>query len=136
MGELIWHSRFYMGQLLGQVTFTNHQNVVLTSAYKHVILIYLYEVRSIMKTKSLRQMAKEMDITHSYLSQVMHEKRPASSQVVSKMVSILSNSKDLGDEITGKFYRIIEANSAKMVGGTGIEPVTSAMSTQRSNHLS
>ena len=83
-----------------------------------------------MKTKSLRQLAKEMDITHSYLSQVIHEKRPASSQVVSKMVSILSNSKDLGDEITGKFYRIIEANDSKsthMVGGTGLEPVTSAM---------
>ena len=92
-----------------------------------------------MKTKSLRQLAKEMDITHSYLSQVIHEKRPASSKVVSKMVSILGNSKDLGDEITGKFYRIIEANSgksAKMVGGTGFEPVTSAMSTQRSSQLS
>ena len=40
-----------------------------------------------MKHKSLRQLAKELGVSHSYLSQVKHGKRPASTKVVSKMVS-------------------------------------------------
>ncbi len=40
-----------------------------------------------MKQKSLRQLAKELGVSHSYLSQVKHGKRPASDKVVSKMVS-------------------------------------------------
>ena len=40
-----------------------------------------------MKQKSLRALAKELGVSHSYLSQVMHGKRPASDKVVSKMVS-------------------------------------------------
>ncbi|MFC2035841.1 helix-turn-helix domain-containing protein [Chloroflexota bacterium] len=39
------------------------------------------------KQKSLRQLAKELGVSHSYLSQVRHGKRPASEKVVSKMVS-------------------------------------------------
>jgi transcriptional regulator with XRE-family HTH domain len=41
-----------------------------------------------MKQKSLRQLAKELGVSHSYLSQVKHGKRPASAKVVSKVVSI------------------------------------------------
>ena len=37
--------------------------------------------------KSLRQLAKELGVTHAYLSQVKHGKRPLSPKVVSKMVS-------------------------------------------------
>ena len=40
-----------------------------------------------MKQKSLRQLAKELGVSHSYLSQVRHGKRPASAKVVSTMVS-------------------------------------------------
>jgi transcriptional regulator with XRE-family HTH domain len=40
------------------------------------------------KQKSLRQLAKELGVSHSYLSQVKHGKRPASD----KVVSIFSNS--------------------------------------------
>lgn len=40
-----------------------------------------------MKQKSLRQLARELEVSHSYLSQVKHSKRPASQKVVSKMVS-------------------------------------------------
>ncbi len=36
-----------------------------------------------MKQKSLRQLAKEMGVSHSYLSQARHGKRPASDKVVS-----------------------------------------------------
>ena len=39
------------------------------------------------REKSLRQMAREMGVSHSYLSQIINGKRPASKKVVSKMVS-------------------------------------------------
>ncbi len=37
-----------------------------------------------MKQKSLRQLAKELGVSRSYLSPVKHGKRPASVKVVSK----------------------------------------------------
>ena len=40
-----------------------------------------------MKEKSLRQLAKELGVSHSYLSQVKHGKRQPSAKVVSKVVS-------------------------------------------------
>ena len=40
-----------------------------------------------MKRKSLRQLARELGVSHSYLSQVKHGKCPPSQKVVSKMVS-------------------------------------------------
>ncbi len=40
-----------------------------------------------MKQKSLSQLARELGVSHSYLSQVRHGKRPASEKVVSIMVS-------------------------------------------------
>ena len=40
-----------------------------------------------MKQKSLRQLATELGVSHSYLSQIQHGKRPASQKVVSKLVS-------------------------------------------------
>ena len=39
------------------------------------------------KEKSLRQLARELGVSHSYLSQVKHGKRPASDRVVSIMGS-------------------------------------------------
>ncbi len=40
------------------------------------------------KQKSLRQLAKELGVSHSYLSQIKHGKRPASDNVVSKMLTL------------------------------------------------
>ena len=49
------------------------------------------------KQKSLRQLAKELGVSHSYLSQVRHGKRPPSAKVVSKVVSkMVSNVKQDG----------------------------------------
>ena len=47
-----------------------------------------------MKQKSLRQLAKELGVSHSYLSQVQHGKRPASEKVQEAldMVSMVSES--------------------------------------------
>ncbi len=39
------------------------------------------------RNKSLRQLASELGVSHSYLSQVIHGKRPASEKVVSALVS-------------------------------------------------
>ncbi len=40
-----------------------------------------------MKQKSMRQLAKEMGVSPSYLSQVRHGSRPASQKVLSKVLS-------------------------------------------------
>ena len=40
-----------------------------------------------MKQKSMRQLARELGVSASYLSQVKNGKRPASQKVVSAMVS-------------------------------------------------
>ena len=49
------------------------------------------------KQKSLRQLARELGVSHSYLSQVKHGKCRASQEVVSKMVSSgLLKGDDLG----------------------------------------
>ena len=50
-----------------------------------------------MKQKSLRQLAKELGVSHSYLSQIKHGKRPPSEKVVSKMVSITRREPGLED---------------------------------------
>lgn len=39
-----------------------------------------------MKSKSLRQLARELGVSHSYLSQVLNGKRPASEKVAHKLV--------------------------------------------------
>ncbi len=84
-----------------------------------------------MKQKSMRQLAKELGVSHSYLSQVKHGKRPASAKVVSKMVSTGKHNVGQKSSIPHWIH-----DSKHMVGDTGLEPVTSAMSTQRSNQLS
>ena len=39
------------------------------------------------KTKSLRGIAKELGVSHSYLSQVIHNKRPASEKVLTTLIN-------------------------------------------------
>lgn len=54
-----------------------------------------------MEHKSLRQLAKELGVSHSYLSQVQHGKRPASKKVVSMVSnSGKQNGPDLATELT------------------------------------
>ena len=82
------------------------------------------------KHKSLRQLAKEMGVSHSYLSQVRHGKRPPSEKVVSKMVSsMVSSGKQTSDDLEWRSEPI------HMVGVRGLEPPTSASQTLRANHL-
>ncbi len=46
------------------------------------------------KQKSLRQIAREIGVSESYLSQVIHGKRPASQKVISKLdTGMISNLK-------------------------------------------
>ena len=71
-----------------------------------------------MRHVSLRQLGRELGVSHSYLSQVRHGKRPPSQKVVSKMVS---NGKQKSDDPDWSSEPI------HMVGDTGLEPVTSAM---------
>jgi transcriptional regulator with XRE-family HTH domain len=40
-----------------------------------------------MKTKSLRQIAKDISVSHSYLSQVINGKRPASEKVLTTLLT-------------------------------------------------
>ena len=53
-----------------------------------------------MKQKSLRQMAKELGVSHSYLSQVKNGKRPASQKVVS-MVSKTTSEEGTSNPLGG-----------------------------------
>ena len=68
-----------------------------------------------MKTKSLRQLAKELGVSHSYLSQVKHGKRPVSAKMVSKMVS---NGKQGGNQ-SAVLYDIITDTAELCSGSTG-----------------
>ena len=65
-----------------------------------------------MKQKSLRQLAMELGVSHSYLSQVKHGKRPPIQKVVSKMVS---NSKQNVKQTNDTLLWNYEANN-NMVG--------------------
>ena len=91
----------------------------------------------------MRQLAKALDVSQPFLSQIKAGKRPMPEWVKEAsrklgayhLLITLPNDK-----------QIVTARSAKngekqirnegVVGGTGFEPVTSAMSTQRSRPLS
>ena len=69
-----------------------------------------------MKQKSMRQLARELGVSHSYLSQVKHGKRPASAKVVSKMVSNdRQNGKQNLDSHIANSYNIFCAEVAQSV---------------------
>ena len=55
-----------------------------------------------MKQKSLRQLAKDLGVSHSYLSQVRHGRRPASAKVVSKLVSN-GKQKSVDTQVTDRY---------------------------------
>ena len=85
---------------------------------------------------SLRQIAKHLGITPAYLSYMVNGKRPWRQDLYERYCALVSgaavntfvNSGTRGAPKLGQFGIV--------VGGTGLEPVTSAMSTRRSNQLS
>ena len=56
------------------------------------------------KQKSLRQLARELGVSHSYLSQIKNGKRPASHKVVSKL---RKNGKQSGSENHALCYNTV-----------------------------
>ena len=79
------------------------------------------------KKQSLRQLAKELDVSHSYLSQVKHGKRPPSSKVVSKMVSIFTTEPSLTETgyvvpHTRKCYNSSALGNRLAVGQRTLDP--------------
>jgi transcriptional regulator with XRE-family HTH domain len=75
--------------------------------------------------KSLRQIARELGVSVSYLSQVIHGKRPASPKVAEVLSSLHLGVKQ--SKIAGLYSKTAKSESILMVGGNGLEPMTSAM---------
>ena len=72
-----------------------------------------------MKQKSLRQLARELGVSASYLSQVKHGKRPASQKVLSK---VLSNVKQKVDaETTTSYNSTYEAGVAELADAADLK---------------
>ena len=59
------------------------------------------------KEKSLRQLASELGVSHSYLSQVKHGKRPASAKVGIVLHKVVSNSCVSGKQRTRQSDNIL-----------------------------
>ncbi len=58
-----------------------------------------------MKQKSLRQLAKELGVSASYLSQVRHGKRPPSDKVFGVLSTLSLGVKQSAEIISGRPYR-------------------------------
>ncbi len=97
--------------------------------------------------KSLRQLARELGVSASYLSQVKNGKRPASQKVLSSVkqgVKQISAGAGGGtrthkDVTPADFKSAASADSAtpakKLEATTGFEPVNSGFANRRLNHL-
>ena len=81
---------------------------------------------------SLRAVAKELGVSHSLLSLWLQGKRRLKPDVEDGYHRLVTSSGyKSGYNSTGSQIGVIS-----LVGGSGLEPLTSAMSTQRSNQLS
>ena len=89
---------------------------------------------------SLRQLAKQLGVSQPFLSQIKTGKRPLPQTLKEKLEALGAYHLLITDKQPEQGQR--EGNSLRVptqltvVGGTGLEPVTSAMSTQCSNQLS
>ena len=81
---------------------------------------------------SLRKTAKILGISPTYLSLLLNGKRPWRGNLKERYLELVNTFVNTPKRGGGKKEAIIDI----MVGDTGLEPVTSAMSTQCSNHLS
>ncbi len=86
------------------------------------------------KQQSLRSLAKELGVSHSYLSQVRHGKRPASNKVVSKMVS--SGNQKFVDTKTTSSYNTTGLPSCVMVAQRTLNPPVQVRALARQPFLS
>ena len=80
------------------------------------------------KTMSLRKQARILGISHTYLSMLVNGKRKWPEELRRRYEELVTTNDSMRTEK--------ESNLRIVVGGTGFEPVTSAMSTQRSKPLS
>ena len=88
---------------------------------------------------SLRQIAKQLGITPAYLSYMVNGKRPWRRDLFERYSYLVNTSVNSGAENVnwvGLGGGHTAERSEAVVGGTGLEPVTSAMSRQHSNQLS
>ena len=81
---------------------------------------------------SLRKIAKELDISPAYLSYMVNGERPWRPDLYQRYQYFVNTSVNTEHQ-NGKMNA---DTAATVVGGTGLEPVTSAMSTRRSSQLS
>ena len=80
------------------------------------------------KEMSLRKQARILGISHTYLSMLVNGKRKWPEELRRRYEELVTTNDSMRTEK--------ESNLRIVVGGTGFEPVTSAMSTQRSKPLS
>ena len=71
-----------------------------------------------MEHKSLRQLAKELGVSPSYLSQVQHGKRPASQKVLS---NFQQNGASLLDPYTNNTYNNSSAGVAELADAADLK---------------
>ena len=86
---------------------------------------------------SLRKQARILGIAPSYLSMLVNGKRKWPDELrhrYEELVNSVVNTNDHGNK--QNFPKRGISHEKEVVGGTGFEPVTSAMSTQRSKPLS
>ena len=88
--------------------------------------------------KSLRKLAEELGISPAYLSYMVNGKRPWREDLYQRYCYLVNTSVNSGSTggPTAAPRRASTGTNIGMVGDTGLEPVTSAMSTQCSNQLS
>ena len=84
------------------------------------------------KEMSLRKQARILGISHTYLSMLVNGKRKWPEELKARYEELVTIFVTTNDSMRTEE----ESNLRIVVGGTGFEPVTSAMSTQRSKPLS
>ena len=88
---------------------------------------------------TLRAMAKILGISPAYLSLLVNGKRKWRGELKERyeaLVNTFVNTEETGYETGAKKVNGATPTHSVMVGGNGFEPMTSAMSTQRSKPLS
>ena len=86
---------------------------------------------------SPRQIAAELGITPAYLSYMVNGRRPWREDLYERYRQLVNTSVNSeGQDVNKNFPKLALADTKIVVGGSGLEPLTSAMSTQCSNQLS